>query len=121
MRKSDYFKMGELIDAYSGLLTRKQRSFLELYYFNNFSIDEIAELKKITKQGVYDLLKRAETRLERYEEKLGLLKIRSQLSGNSDIISGLEKLKRNFESKIDRKAKPEFIKSIERLKEQIRI
>ena len=119
MKRQDYFKMGDLIDAYNGLLTVKQRSFLELYYFNNYSIEEIAERKMITKQGVYDLLKRAEKRLVNYEEKLGLLKIRHRFLANQKLALSLDKFKIKFITKVKTSAQTDFASSIERIKKKL--
>ena len=120
MKRQNYFKMGDLIEAYNGLLTIKQRSFLELYYFNNYSIEEIAERKMITKQGVYDLLKRAEKRLVNYEEKLGLLKIRSRLRTNQELVLNLDQFKTKFITEIRTSVQPDFATSIERIKKKLK-
>lgn len=62
-----------LYDFYAPLLTEKQRGVLELYYEDDLSLGEIAEIYGITRQAVHDILKRAEKILEGYEEKLGLV------------------------------------------------
>lgn len=62
-----------LKDFYGPLLTEKQRTILSLYYENDFSLSEIADEMNISRQGVYDLVKRAEHQLLQYEQKLGLL------------------------------------------------
>ncbi|MGB9791669.1 MAG: YlxM family DNA-binding protein [Thermacetogeniaceae bacterium] len=62
-----------LYDIYGNLLTPKQRDVIRLYYEEDLSLGEIAEELKISRQAVYDILKRSEQALERYEEKLGLL------------------------------------------------
>jgi len=61
-----------LYDFYGRLLTDRQKNFVELYYCQNLSLGEIAEEYKVTRQAVYDTLKRAEQLLTGYEEKLGL-------------------------------------------------
>lgn len=62
-----------LKDFYGPLLTVKQQEAINLYYENDWSLSEIAENMGISRQGVYDLLKRAEQALEGYEDKLGLV------------------------------------------------
>lgn len=62
-----------LYDFYGPLLTGKQQSFLELYYEQDLSLGEIAEESGVSRQAVYDLLKRTEHILEGYEAKLGLV------------------------------------------------
>ena len=59
-----------LLDIYGGLLTDKQRAFLEFYYNDDLSLAEIAENEGITRQGVYDIVKRAKDQLMNYEKKL---------------------------------------------------
>ena len=59
-----------LMDLYGGLLTDKQRAFLEFYYNDDLSLAEIAENEGITRQGVYDIVKRAKDQLVNFEEKL---------------------------------------------------
>lgn len=59
-----------LLDLYGGLLTEKQRAFLEFYYNDDLSLAEIAENEGITRQGVYDIVKRAKDQLIKFEQKL---------------------------------------------------
>lgn len=63
-----------LLDYYGNLLTDKQRDFISLYYDEDLSLSEIAENEGITRQGVRDAIKRAETLLFEMEEKLGFAK-----------------------------------------------
>lgn len=62
-----------LYDLYGNLLTDKQKSYFEDYYFMDLSITEIAENYGISRNGVFDQLKRVNKLLEEYEEKLNLL------------------------------------------------
>ncbi|MCQ1528027.1 YlxM family DNA-binding protein [Lutispora saccharofermentans] len=62
-----------LFDFYGQLLTDKQRDIVEMYYSNDLSLSEISEQIGISRQGVYDALKRAETTLEEYETRLRLV------------------------------------------------
>lgn len=62
-----------LFDFYGQMLTDKQRDIVELYYADDLSLSEISEHIGISRQGVYDTLKRAETTLEEYEARLGLV------------------------------------------------
>jgi len=67
-------RFGNLYDIYGGLLTPKQQDIMQKYFYEDLSLGEIAEAAGISRQAVYDLLKRVETALENYEEKLHLLK-----------------------------------------------
>lgn len=63
-------RMNYLYDFYQSLLTPKQSSYMALYYLDDFSLGEIAEEYNVSRQAVYDNIKRTEAMLEEYEEKL---------------------------------------------------
>ena len=62
-----------LFDFYGDLLTDKQREYYDLYYNEDLSLSEIAENVGITRQGVYDIITRAEATLLETERKTGLI------------------------------------------------
>lgn len=66
-------KVTLLYDFYGELLTDKQKNIFELYYQNDLSLAEIAEQLQISRQGVYDTLKRSENILSQYEKTLHLV------------------------------------------------
>jgi len=66
-------RMNFLFDFYQSLLTEKQRSYMHLYYLDDHSLGEIAEEYKISRQAVYDNIRRTDAMLEEYEDKLRLL------------------------------------------------
>ena len=59
-----------LLDFYGAMLTDKQRDAIDLYYNQDLSLSEIAELQNITRQGVRDSIKRGEVFLYDLEDKL---------------------------------------------------
>lgn len=65
--------MNTLYDFYGELLTTKQRDYLELYYGDNFSLGEIAQELSVSRQAVYDNIKRSQVILEKYEQTLQLV------------------------------------------------
>jgi uncharacterized protein len=65
-------RINVLFDFYGPLLTEKQQTFLKCYFHDDYSLGEIAADFEISRQAVYEHLKRAEQVLESYEEKLGL-------------------------------------------------
>ena len=67
-----FARLNLLYDFYGSLLTERQRRFMELHYQQDLSLGEIAATSGVTRQAVYDTLRRAEAALEEYEEKLGL-------------------------------------------------
>ena len=70
----DFERINNLLDFYGDMLTERQRDFLEYYYIDDLSLAEIAENEGITRQGVRDAIKRAESQLFEMEERLGLAK-----------------------------------------------
>ena len=66
-------RMNELYDAYQELLTTKQKVYFELYYQDDLSLSEIAEQFEVSRNAVFDNIKRTEKLLEDYEDKLQLL------------------------------------------------
>ncbi len=66
-------RSGLLYDFYGGLLTEKQRKAMELYYFEDWSLAEIAESEGVSRQAVHDLLHRTERTMEELEAKLRLV------------------------------------------------
>ena len=67
-------RVNDLIDLYGTLLTSNQLNILELYYMEDLSLKEISEELNISRNAVFDSLKRSLNILEDYETKLELLK-----------------------------------------------
>ncbi|HHQ0378002.1 TPA: putative DNA-binding protein [Listeria innocua] len=67
-------RMNLLFDFYQELLTTKQKSYVSFYYLDDYSLGEIAEEFEVSRQAIYDNIKRTEESLEKYEEKLGMLR-----------------------------------------------
>ena len=63
-----------LFDFYGDVLTPRQKEFYDLYYNEDLSLGEIAENYSITRQGVRDVIVRAEATLTELEDKTGLIK-----------------------------------------------
>ena len=64
------FEISMLIDYYGTLLTEKQFNVMTLYYNEDLSLAEIAEINKTSRQAIYDLIKRWSKQLHSYDEKL---------------------------------------------------
>lgn len=62
-----------LFDFYGELLTEHQKSVYEDFVLNDYSLSEIGEDRNISRQGVYDIIKRCDKLLNGYEEKLHLV------------------------------------------------
>ncbi len=61
-----------LYDFYCGLLTEKQKDLIYSYYFEDLSLGELSVQYNISRQSVFDTIKKAEQKLLDYENKLHL-------------------------------------------------
>ena len=67
-------EVGLLLDFYGDILPERRREMIELYYNDDLSLAEVAEQLGVTRQAVRETVKKTETELYFYEEKLGLLR-----------------------------------------------
>lgn len=70
----DIIYYNELYDLYGELLTDKQKEYFENYYFNNFSLSEMAENYDVSRNAIHKQLKIVVEKLEDYESKMQLYK-----------------------------------------------
>lgn len=87
-------KLVEYYDTYGSLLTEKQQEAMEMYYFSDLSLTEIAEETGVTRQAAFNTIKNSEARLSELESALKLLEKRSTakklLSSLKDLLKGSE-------------------------------
>ena len=69
--KNQTYRMTMLFDFYGELLTDRQKEFFDLYYNEDLSLSEIAENEGISRQGVRDVIVRAEAAMQEIEDKTG--------------------------------------------------
>ncbi len=69
----DRLMQSMLLDFYGELLTEKQRRCYDLHFNEDLSLSEIAEECGVSRQGVWDNIRRAEALLKETEEKTGLI------------------------------------------------
>lgn len=82
-----------LLDFYSSLLTEKQRDVMTLYYNDDLSLAEIAEINHTSRQAIHDLIKRCDKQLLVYEKKLNLLqKSYDRLEKKEEIVDFLKNI-----------------------------
>ena len=72
--KNQTYRMTLLFDFYGDILTDRQREFYDLYYNEDLSLAEIAENYGISRQGVRDVIVRAEGIMTELEDKTGIIK-----------------------------------------------
>ena len=63
-----------LYDIYGELLTEKQKEYFEDYYFNNLTLSEMSENYEVSRNAIHKQLKETETKLNKYENTLSILK-----------------------------------------------
>ncbi len=83
--------MTVLLDIYGELLTEKQRISMELFYNNDYSLTEIGEDLKISRQGVYENIKQGTDKIKKLEKVLKINEKSLQLKKACD------KLKKQLE------------------------
>ena len=86
-----------LYDLYGSLLTDKQQTYFEEYYFNNLSLSEISEIYNVSRNATSKSLKEVEEKLNNYEDKL---KIYIKLNKVNKLIKD-ESLKNKIEDIFD--------------------
>ena len=96
--EDDRLMQSMLLDFYGELLTDKQRECYDLHVNEDLSLSEIAEQSGISRQGVWDNIRRAESALREMEEKTGLIRrfhqIRLGLESLRAPLAQLEELSR---------------------------
>ena len=66
-------RLNTLYDYYKDFLTEKQQEYFEDYYYNNYSLGEIAEATNVSRNAVHNQLKIVEEKLEEFEHNLELV------------------------------------------------
>jgi predicted DNA-binding protein YlxM (UPF0122 family) len=80
-------RFGELFDAYSSLLTERQRTACELILSGDLSTAELAGELEMTRQGAHDLARRSREYLEEIERSLGMLALKSRYEALLNLIA----------------------------------
>ena len=94
--------MGELFDFYGQLLTERQKEMITLYYHQDLSLGEIAERIGVSRQAIYDNLRRSEKLLEDYDQKLQLLTRRKMIKRKVQAVSEIiQDLVRDFDQRVE--------------------
>ena len=81
-----FTKISLLLDIYGNLIKGRRKEVLNLYYNEDYSLTEIAEIFNITKQGVRDFLLKGEKELLDYENSLNILENKFEMD---DILNNL--------------------------------
>jgi predicted DNA-binding protein YlxM (UPF0122 family) len=90
-------EIGLLFEQYKELLTEKQKEIVSLYYEEDYSLGEISENLNVSRQGIYDTLKRSEKILKDYDNKLNLLyRFQEQEKFVKNIVDKIVDIKQNL-------------------------
>lgn len=102
-----------LCQIYGKLLTEKQFDYINDYYNNDLSLSEIAENYNITRQAARDNIKKGESKLFEYEEKLGIMKTTLRNEKKiEDILVQISEIQTNYSDK-------KIAKILENVKKQL--
>lgn len=91
-----------LYDYYKNLLTKKQQTYFESYYFDDLSLAEIADIHQVSRNAIFDQLKKIYALLEDYETKLSLFNLSNKRieiyeeyskTNNEEVLQIINKLK----------------------------
>ena len=75
----EFIEIANLLEIYSPLLSEKQREYLEDHFENDLSISEIAKNNNVSRQAIFDNIKRGGALLYEYESKLKFHQIKQDI------------------------------------------
>jgi UPF0122 protein FN1394 len=75
----EFIEIANLLEIYSSLLSEKQREYLEDHFENDLSISEIAKNNNVSRQAIFDNIKRGVALLYEYENKLKFYQIKQDI------------------------------------------
>lgn len=102
-------RLVRLYDIYGGLLTDRQQKCMEMHFYNDLSLSEIADEYSVSRQAIYDLLRRAEQLLEKYESRLKLF---ARNQENNELILHAEELLSDYINDKSNDANLELVQTI---------
>ena len=105
-----------LLDFYGNLLSQRQQEIMQLHYNDDCSLAEISQMQHISRQGVYDNIRRAKNALRKYEANLGLVNkfytIKEMIAKN---VCALETLDQSVLSERNKQIIKEICKDLEKI------
>ena len=90
MKEREYLL--SLYEIYSNLLTEKERSYFEYYYFEDYSLQEIADNNDVSRAYVSKYINSIESKLVDFEKALMLLEKRNKIK---EVLEDLDEETRN--------------------------
>jgi len=86
----------DLYLIYKDLINDNNREIFDLYYGDNLTMQEIADIKEISKSRVGTIIKNVEKKLDNYENILGIYQKNNRLNNILDLNS-IEEIKDEIE------------------------
>lgn len=99
-------KISILLNLYGNLLTDIQTKYMDMYYNQDLSLSEIAEIESITRQAVRTILLKSKKKLFEYEKKLNFMQKEQNIKA---LLEELNKINNNKEQ----------LKLIEKIKDEL--
>lgn len=87
MELKEKIRLNSLYDIYGELLTEKQKTYFEYYYLSDYSLSEISDLLKVSRNAVHMQLKNVVSHLDHYEKTLNMLQKNQKISKIIDQIN----------------------------------
>lgn len=94
MEKFIYYN--ELYLIYKELINDKNSEVFDLYYGENLSMQEIADIKKVSKSRIGTIIKSVQEKLDKYENALNIYKRNEKLSVLLEV-NDINKIKKEIE------------------------
>ena len=85
-----------LLDVYGQLLTEKQRNAIDMYYNEDLSLSEIADVIDISRQGVRESINQREKHLTNYDEKLNALLENTDFDGKDEFYGLIDEISKEI-------------------------
>ncbi len=89
-RTEEYIHYNKLFDLYGNLLNEREKEIFGLFYEEDLSLQEIADLRFVSKSAIGNAIKIINQKLDGFEEKLEFL---SKLNAVEAILEKLEDTK----------------------------
>lgn len=78
-RTEEYIHYNTLFDLYGNLLNEREKEIFSLFYEEDLSLQEIANIRNVSKSAIGSAISTINKKLDGYEEKLGFLKKNDEL------------------------------------------
>ena len=92
---ADFIYYGELFNIYKSLLNESNCKYYSLYYEENLSLQEIADIENVSKSYVGNLIKKTTEKLIEYEKNLQIYESKKKLKEIVEL-TDLEKIKKEI-------------------------